>query len=304
MEKNQLEENLDKYFTAVEKVRRQNDRDKEEKLKRLLEPIINLQNDLSTQERRHKFAREDYINLEEEIDLSSLEKKSEDWAILSNWKLGQFGDIDTNDDIITVNYPKFLSEAKNTFSQTEDSMIRTSIRSLYKDWLPQLSQTRIQSKSLLDQILVCYTIKRAQNGDKQASDKLISLYSARAASKETYDNVLKILVWRENNNDVINKFYTNVLKQLTWPEKHKEEEQENKPQDQFYNYDVDDFQQIAKIYLAFIIRGFSPKSILDSIIKEQQSEFLPLPLGIGDVFLYYYGEYLPGIVAKYTTYLN
>jgi len=288
MEKNQSEEKLDRYFKAVEEVRRQKDLDKKEKLKQLLMPIVNLQNDLSTQERRHKFAREDYINLEDEIDLSSLEKKSDDWAILSNWKLGQFGDIDTNDDIITVNYPKFLSEAKNTFSQTEDSMIRTSIRSLYKDWLPQLSQTRIQSKSLLDQILVCYTIKRAQNGDKQASDKLISLYSARAASKETYNNVLKLLLWRESN-----------IKS----EKKRNLHLDDKSNVKSFKY-TDDFQQTAKIYLAFIIRGFSPKSILDSIIKEQQSDFLPLSTGVVDVLLYYFGEYIPGIVDKYLVYLK
>jgi len=287
MEMNPLEKGLEQYFNAVEKVRKQTDLRKEEKLKLLLEPIVSLQNDTSPANRKHKFAREDYINLDEELDLSSLENKSDDWAILSNWKLGQFGDIDTNDDIISVNYPKFLSEAKNTFSQIKDSMVRKSIRSLYKDWLPQLSQTRMQSKNLLDQILVCYTIKRAQNGDKQASDKLISLYIGRAASKETFDNVLKMLVAREKNIKSAKK---------------KNSKLDNKSNIKSFKY-TDDFQQIAKSYLAFIIRGFSPRSILDSI-REPESDFLPLPAGTGDIFLYYFSEYIPGIVNKYLIYLN
>lgn len=288
MEKNQSEENLDKYFKAVEEVRQQNDLDKEEKLRRLLIPIVNIQDGLSTHVKKHKFSREDYVNLEDELDLSSLEKKSDDWAILSNWKLGQFGDIDSSDDIILVNYPKFLPDIKNPSTVTDGSMTRTSLSGLYKHWLPQLSQTRMQSKSLLDQILVCYTIKRAQNGDEQASDKLTSLYMGRASGKETYNNVLKLLLWRESN-----------IKS----EKKRNLHLDDKGNVKSFKY-TDDFQQIAKIYLAFIIRGFSPKSILDSIIKEQQSDFLPLSTGVVDVSLYYFGEYIPGIVDKYLIYLK
>ncbi len=304
MEKNQSEALYIQYFNAVEKVREQTDLRKEEKLKLLLTPIVDFQNFTSTPNREHKFAREDHINLNEELDISALESKSEEWDILPNWKLEQFGDLDISADLIYVDYTKFLPERKSVSISAETSKVRTSLNELYQDWLPHLDEKRIRNRNLLDQVLVCYTIKRAQNGDEQASDKLISLYTGRASSKETYDNVLKMLVWREKNNAVNNKFYTNVLKQLTWPEKQREEEQENKSKGKFYNYDVDDFQQIAKIYLAFIIRGFSPKSILDSIIKEHQSEFLPLPSGAVDVFLYYFGEYIPGIVEKYTTYLD
>lgn len=298
MEMNPLEKGLEQYFNAVETVKKQNKLNREEKLKILLTPIVDLQDFTSTSNREHKFAREDYVNLEDELDLSSLEKKSDDWAILSNWKLGQFGDIDSSDDIILVDYQKFLPEIKNPSTVTDGSITRTSLSELYKHWLPHLSQKRIQSKSLLDQILVCYTIKRAQNGDEKAGDKLISLYTERAESRETFNNVSKMITWREQNKTGSNDIYINALKTMTWHYLEKVDVEHP------HEGDDKDFRQLAKIYLSFIIKGFSPKSILDSIIKEQQSEFLPLPTGAVDVFLYYFGEYLPGIVNKYLFYLN
>jgi hypothetical protein len=311
---NQLEENLAKYFKAVEEVRQENDLDKEEKLKRLLDPIVNLQNGQSSPNRRHKFAREGFINLNEEIDLSSLEKTSEEWEILSNWKLARFGDIDTDDEIISVNYFKFLPEIQTTGS-IGGSIVRTSVHKLYKHWLPYLNQQRMQSRSLLDQILVCYTIKRAQNGDEKAVDKLIGLYTERAESKETYDNVLKMMVWREKNKAESNDTHINTLKGITWRKKNNNSENADKPDsdsmdsrayilNKTYDYDVDDFRQLAKIYLVFIIRGFSPKSILDSFINGQKSGFLPIPRGVTNVFLHYFGEYVPGIAYEYVDYLS
>jgi DNA-binding CsgD family transcriptional regulator len=296
MEKNQSEALYIQYFNAVETVKKQNKLTKEEKLKQLLTPIVDLQDFTSASNREHKFAREDHINLNEELDLSALESKSEEWDILPNWKLEQLGILDTSDDIIYVDYTKFLPQRKSVAISPATSKVRTSLHELYKDWLPYLDQNRIQSKNLLDQALVCYTIKRAQNGDKQASDKLISLYIGRAASKETYNNVLKMLVSRGKNK--------NALQQITWPNKQGEEERDNYPKGKVYNYDVDDFQQNAKIYLAFIIMGFSPKSILDSMTREPESEFLHLPEGTVDVFLNYFGEYIPGLVEKYVKYLD
>jgi hypothetical protein len=298
MEKDQLEEKLIRYFKAVEEVNKQSNLRREEKLKLLLEPIISLQDDTFPPNMEHKFTRDDYINLKEELDLSSLENTSDGWMILQDLKLQQFGDLDTSADIISVDYIKFLPESKRSNTLIKDPFVRTSIRSLYKDWLPHLSQERIMSRSLLDQILVCYTIKKAQNGDNQASGELISLYTLRAESKETYDKVLKMMTWQEQMRSEDKKIYNNVLTKMTW--------QYLEKIDQKHPYDAvdNDFRQLARIYLAFIINGFTAKSILDSISKGRESEFLPLPREIGDVFLYYFGEYVPVIVDKYTTYLN
>ena len=288
MVQNKLEEKLIRYFNAVETVKKQNKLSRDKKLKLLLEPIVSLQNDTSPANRKHQFARENHINLYEELDLSALESKSEEWDILPNWKLEQFGDLDISADLIYVDYTKFLPERKSVSISTKISKVRTSWHELYQDWLPHLDEKRIRSRNLLDQILVCYTIKRAQNGYERASDKLISLYIGRAASKETYDNVLKMLVAREKNIKSAKKKKLNL---------------DDKSNVTSFKY-TDDFRQIAKIYLAFIIRGFSPKSILDSMIREPESKFLPLPAGIVDVFLNYFGEYIPGIVKKYVKYLD
>jgi len=287
-EKNHSEALYIQYFNAVEKVREQTDLRKEEKLKLLLEPIISFQNDTSPANRKHKFARDDHINLDEELDLSALEKISDDWIITPDWKLRQFGSLDTSANIISVDFTNFLPKSKKTATTINNNLTRTSIQKLFKDWLPHLDQDRIHSKQLLDQVLLCFTIKRAQNGDEQASEKLISLYIGRAASKETYYNVLKMLVSRGKNIKSTKKKNLNL---------------DDKSNVTSFKY-TDDFRQIAKIYLAFIIRGFSPKSILDSMIREPEPEFLPLPAGTVDVFLNYFGEYIPRIVEKYQIHLN
>ncbi len=56
----------------------------------------------------------------------------------------------------------------------------TSLREYYKKWLPHLGEEKIVSNDLLDQILVCFTIKRALNQDEEAIDKLCSLYEDTA----------------------------------------------------------------------------------------------------------------------------
>jgi hypothetical protein len=55
-----------------------------------------------------------------------------------------------------------------------------SISEIWPNWLLTLSQETIKSKDLLTQILVCYTIKRALNGDEKAIQKLYDLYEEAA----------------------------------------------------------------------------------------------------------------------------
>jgi hypothetical protein len=324
MERNQLEENLDRYLKAVNEVRGNNELSREEKLKLLLEPIVNMQIDPSLYERWHKFAREDYINLKEELDLSSLEMTPDHWDFEPNWKLDNFRDLNTRAEIIYVDYSKFLPEVKKTPAiLAHGAMVRTSVHELYRDWLPHLNQERIQSKSLLDQILVCYTIKRAQNGDNQASKKLISLYEGRAASPETFQRVKHIIEYRVKRKTSDKKTFMDVLNK-----KESEEEDLTKSEDLRINVlrgmkwivddknfhpgadecrpwtDAKDVRQLAKIYLTFIIMGFTPKIMLDSLIEGKKSDFLPLPRAVYDVLLHYYGEYIPGIIDKYVAYQN
>jgi hypothetical protein len=55
-----------------------------------------------------------------------------------------------------------------------------SISEIWPVWLPTLNQETIKSKDLLNQILVCYTIKRALNGDEKAIEKIYDLYKETA----------------------------------------------------------------------------------------------------------------------------
>jgi hypothetical protein len=67
--------------------------------------------------------------------------------------------------------------------ELEDSLVIHDYPSdLYLEWLPSLDEEKIQSRDLLDQILVCYTIKRAINGDKKAIEKLYGLYEYAAGA--------------------------------------------------------------------------------------------------------------------------
>lgn len=55
-----------------------------------------------------------------------------------------------------------------------------SLSEIYNLWLPTLNSELMQSKDFLDQLLVCYTIKNANNGDQEAINKLFSLYEDTA----------------------------------------------------------------------------------------------------------------------------
>ena len=104
----QLDRAIEHYFNAIATVKQQNTLCREEKLIILLKPIVEFNKLTSTLNREHKFAREDYINLNEELDLSLLESTSGDWNILPDWKLEQFGDLDVNADLIDINFSYFF----------------------------------------------------------------------------------------------------------------------------------------------------------------------------------------------------
>ncbi len=71
---------------------------------------------------------------------------------------------------------------------------RTSISKIYEEWLPTVTKDTIKSKDLLNQILVCFTIKRALNRDKKAIEKLCKLYediAIKIAAKMAYSRKIQ-----------------------------------------------------------------------------------------------------------------
>lgn len=283
------EEKLDRYFKAVEEVRTNGNLSREEKLKGLLEPIVELYDEgVFSHGQQHHFAREDCIDLEQELDLSSLELTSDAWEVTPKLNLAEFG-LDTDDEIISVDYEKFLPGLENADPQ-RDLLEVTSIRQLHKIWLPRLNVERIASKDLLDQILVCYTIKRAQNGNEAAFKKLFALYEGRAESKQTHTYVMKMLTWRAK------KGVPSSEDELSFD--HTPEFLRNP-----VSYD-DDFRQQSKDYLAFIISGVSPKAILRTLASGEKASVFRLPGDVADILIYHFGTYVPGMAEKYCLFVE
>jgi len=290
---NSYEQALEAYLSAVREVRHNQKLSREEKLTKLLTPLIDLYEKITPNFRdRHDFADENTISLEEELDLPSLEHISDAWRILRNLKTARFYYVDARDKIIEVNYKKFLPQSEQALTQQGDYET-TSIRHLYKAWLPFVDSIRITSKDLLDQILVCYTIKRAQNGDENAWQRLFSLYRDRALSRQTFEQVMKLLYARLN------------------PKERAKKDDEPDLETKFpltpYHWEDEDtceeFQQNVNNYLLLIIKGFSTAKILD-LLRTGDDLGTPIPREIGDIYLYYFGEFIPEIINRYLKFLE
>ncbi|KAA0242006.1 MAG: hypothetical protein DYG83_14390 [Candidatus Brocadia sp. AMX2] len=99
-----------------------------------------------------------------------------------------------------------------------------SVSDIYELWLPTLTQEKMKSSDLLDRIFVTYAIKRALNQDKEAINKLCSLFQ-----------------------DIAEKVAEKMAKKRGL-KRH-----------------IDDIKQEARILLWSMIKGFSPKQILDGL---------------------------------------
>ena len=147
---------------------------------------------------------------------------------------------------------------------------RTSVEELYKKWLPELTQGKMKSKDLLDQILVCYTIKRALNGDQKAVDKLYSLYESAAIRRaEKMAKKRRINMRAEKLN--ISK--TDDISE------------------------TDDISHEAKRVLYSLISGSKPEYIINSLLAED-SEHSKIPLSVEIFFFWYYSDYVPKEIDK------
>jgi len=134
---------------------------------------------------------------------------------------------------------------------------------LYKDWLPSLDQARIQSRDLLDQILVCYTIKRALNDDPQAIEKLYGLYVDAAEGVAV--NFAK-------------KF------NLRGPA---------------FHLDFRDIKDEAREVLRLLLCGFKPEYILKQLTVDGGKGFAnSLPAWVKDFFIYYFSEHIPPRIKR------
>ena len=162
------------------------------------------------------FINDEYIDLKKELDLKNLRPNPEKYSILEDTEFKKLGRLYTSNrniwlseeyrwyltycrDVNPISEAEFKGKCETKeIDLTETEIIRKpskwdlipperigppqvykSIREIWPDWLPTLSQETIKSKDRLTQILVCYTIKRALNSDEEAIKKLYDLYEKK-----------------------------------------------------------------------------------------------------------------------------
>lgn len=257
-------------------------------LKRLLKPLVELnclhplgENPYLRHDSTYPFI-EEKIWIDKEIDINSLHYDEEKYSIDFEYsKPLNYFDPDANNIIILDEYRRYIKKQEEKTGQayayieqlkqqnkripnslyyppiTPIDARHTSLRKLYKEWLPTLTQKKMKSKDLLDQLLVTYTIKRALNQDKDAIDKLYSLFEKAAEAI-----AVKMAIARKI------------------PE-----------------HDLPDIEQEAKIILRFLLSGYSPEYIINSLLKGDRKQY-KIPLWVEKFYFWYYSEYVPKELAK------
>ena len=260
------------YFRAVDHVCQNHKLPKEEKLERLLYPLIELNKLLapvhSLEENPYRLSNpyrpsdDTYPFISErvwkdDLDLEYLEYDKDKYEI--DWCENQRIPERRGPRIWIIETAERKRLHEEAIRQREidgipyeESAVTHSYpQDLYPEWLPSLDEERIQNKDLLDQILVCFTIKRAMNGNEKAIEKLYSLYE-----------------------DAAEGLGANFAK--------------------LNNLPFSDVKETSKNLLRFIIKGFLPENILMDLLSDQK--ILSIPGWVKDFFIYYLSQYLPPII--------
>lgn len=173
------------YLQAIEAVKKQKSLPTEEKLRGLLVPLI-LYNKLDPFDNPVPFIEES-VDIERELDLENLKYDEERYQIeaLEEHTPPAFRGIITLASYISIRetFNRDLENYREVEVKGADpifSLGKISLDDLYEEWLPSLDQKKITSKDLLDQVLVAFTIKKAQNGDERAIKTLYGLYKDAA----------------------------------------------------------------------------------------------------------------------------
>jgi hypothetical protein len=259
---------LNNYFRAVEDVKKNKKLSKQEKLRGLLSPIIDLnklinplaenpyRRDFPWGESLYPFVSET-ISLERDLDLKNLHPDPSKYRI----ELEEGRHLDPADTSIFLRseFERYLALREECKAKGEEpppvqlDAGYLSLRDIWKEWLPTLTQEIIRRNDLLVQVLVVYTIKRALNGDEKAVAKLYDLYehTAQAIAVKT---AMKLGVMRE----------------------------------------FEDIKQDAGFFLQFLLSGFRPEHIVRSLLEDStERAMMSLPPWVADFYIRYFGEYVP-----------
>lgn len=284
---------IQEYLQAVETVKKDKKLKTEEKLEKLLTPLVNLSKIVfpPNYASHLPFIHED-INLKNELDLGNLISNPKKYHIyVDDYELRELGVLRASNKNIHLGeqYLYYLSYCKQVKFISEDKFYseiypnvkrkdhrsvddkknsmeeliepRThcySLNDIYEDWLVTLTPEKMKSNDLLDRILVTFTIKRALNRDEKAIDKLCSLFQ---------DNAEAISVKRARKR---------YLKRY-----------------------LPDIRQQAKILLRLHITGFSSLEILKGLTDDNDKGFLRIPKNVKKFYIHWLTKEVPEQLNKY-----
>ena len=296
------ENRIREYLQAVEELRIDNSLSLEDKLRRLIAPLLDMLYDDSPRFDSHvRVIDQDHIDLKNEIDTEDLHYDYEKYDIQdpintgTQWLLEtdvpaislseKYSDyLDFCRDVEPVTETEFENIYKNaiitttdesTWKRVPDALICLPERMTFKEvhdlWLPTLTEKTIIMRDLLQQILVAYTIKRAQNGHEPSAHKLFSLFENQVKFERREDRI------------VLKRRTVKNIKRLMSSTLHVDLENVDR-----YDQDI---IQTARGYLWHILTGFNPRQIVDGIVKENESR--PVPTRIKKFYLRYFAEQVP-----------
>ena len=272
---------IDRYRLIAIEISRKNNLSRDDRFKKLLEPIKNL-NELVLLVRPTPSYIDESINLTRDVDLTSLQYHSS-YIIPSG--------------ILDPYVPSIYLTENNPFYSRNESLLQddlsdtdkkrhkektmmffgggTSLNDIHKKWLTTISEKTIQSKDLLDQILVAYTIKKAQNPyipwmDLEYSGKNTVMADAETDFTNENPSVEKLFTSYENTTRALAikcfEKKINVAGRLAKKE---------------------DIIKDALCYLRLVIAGFNPQSILEKLLNDRDNS-LSCPFWVKDFYIKYF----------------
>lgn len=272
------------YLSIVNELKADNKLPIESKLQKLLTPLCKLQSvdDSDYPDCKYPFVDDSYIDLENELDLEILTPNPEKYSIIGDFILNKFGHLRTDYELISLNdnapsprsihqiwgqwrdheICKHLNQQNDAGFEANDEDLERIRNRLLSGKQPiepywKLDQEIMKSGDLLDQILICYTIKRALNGDKTAITKLCSLYEKTAIDRPlNFSGRLEV------------KYPSEDLKPITL--------------------------NLLRLIIRGFKPADMLKAMLEG--EKISPEGVPWPKWITDFFVYYYLEYIPSLL--------
>ena len=272
---------IEDYRQAIETVKKRKSLPTDEKLRMLLVPLV-FYNTLDPFGNPIPFVDES-VDIERELDLERLFYDMERY----DFGLTDRGHGPEENTLLSPSSPiwireKFESGLKIQEGDAADSIFTAGmvpLEELYEEWLPSLDEEKIQSKDLLDQVLVAFTIKKAQNGDKKAIETFYRLY-------------------RDAAEELAIKFACNFKVCLLGKERVQRSQ---------WQAMVDGLIAEAQQFLRFVITGFSLKDIINQLgvpddpfidIPYTERVIKAIPPWVKHFYVDYLAEYIPMRMKK------